>query len=174
MKQQHGSALIISLLILLVMTIIGISAMSSSTLEEKMAASDRNQKGVFQNAETSLKTAETELFKEDYNIVRGKMLDDTKGYYTQDDARFDYLTPSAWKPEDNCIAILKNSNNEGSSCYVIEESNVMLSPGEAGEYGATSSPERGNQISKITVRSTDKNGMSAAVLQSSVQKTITY
>jgi type IV pilus assembly protein PilX len=177
MKQQHGSVLIISLLILLVMTIIGISAMSSSTMEEKMAASDRNQKAVFQNAESSLKAAESALLNSGYDTIRTALLEGEKGYYSQDDARFDYLDPSAWDSDGadaNCIAIPNNSNNAGNSCYVIEESGITLTPGEAGEYGATSNPERGSQITKVTVRSSDSNGSSAVTLQSNLHKTITY
>lgn len=169
MRHQRGSALIISLLILLVMTIIGISAMSSSTLEERMAANDRNQKVVFQSAETTLVEAETTLAKADYNSeVRTALLDNKKGYYSQDDAAFDYFDADAWDPASSCISASDNS------CYVIEESSVTLLPGEAGEYGQVSSPERGHQITKITVRSTDPNENTAVILQSSLQKTITY
>ena len=176
MRQQHGSALIISLLILLVMTIIGISAMSGSTLEEKMAASDRNQKAVFQNAENSLKAAETALLQADYNnVVRLAMVNNTTGYYTQDDGRFDYFTPSAWVPNSSCIPLLNNSNG-GSSCYIIEE---VANPTSdqvdiSGGYDPASTPVRGNQLTRITVRSTDSNGMSSVILQSNLQKTIAY
>lgn len=169
MKQQRGSVLIISLLILLVMTMIGISAMSGSTLEEKMAASDRNHKVVFQNGETALKQAESTLLKADYNsVIRAKLATKEKGYYRQDDARFNYLTPTAWK--DKCVTDPSNSN----ACYVVEDQGLVLNPGEAGEYGQTANPERGSLITKITVRSSDTNGMSAAILQSNLQKTITY
>lgn len=173
MREQHGSALIISLLILLVMTIIGISAMSSSTLEEKMAASDRNQKAVFQNAETSLIQAETALAQADYNTeIRPALVSGQKGYYTQDDPKFDYLTPSAW--DGNCIEISDNSNLDGNSCYIIEEGAIENIAGEVQNVGPGSNPERGNQFSKITVRSTDNRGMSAVIVQSSLKTTITY
>jgi type IV pilus assembly protein PilX len=180
MKQQRGSALIISLLILLVMTIIGISAMSGSTLEEKMAASDRNQKAVFQNAENSLKQVETTLTQADYKtVIRPALVSDQTGYYEQDDSRFDYFSPSAWKPSGltpNCIVIANNSNNNGSSCYIVEEvkSPIFDQVDLSGGYDPASTPELGNQITRITVRSTDSNNMSAVILQSNLQKTITY
>jgi type IV pilus assembly protein PilX len=59
MKQsQTGAALVISLLILLVMTLIGVTAMSSSNLEEKMAGNSRDTELAFEAAEASLRGAE--------------------------------------------------------------------------------------------------------------------
>lgn len=55
---QRGSVLIVSLLMLLVLTIIGITAMSTSTLEEKMAGNSRDQNLAFQATEAALRDAE--------------------------------------------------------------------------------------------------------------------
>lgn len=55
---QRGSVLIVSLLMLLVLTLIGITAMSTSTLEEKMAGNSRDQNLAFQAAEAGLRDAE--------------------------------------------------------------------------------------------------------------------
>lgn len=60
-KSQAGAILFISLIILLVMTIIGIAAMNSVTLEGKMANNARNQKIAFQSAESALRAGETWL-----------------------------------------------------------------------------------------------------------------
>ena len=50
-KSQQGAALVVSLMILLVMTLIGITAMSSSNLEEKMAGNSRDMMLAFQAAD---------------------------------------------------------------------------------------------------------------------------
>ncbi len=55
---QRGSVLIVSMLMLLVLTLIGITAMSTSTLEEKMAGNSRDQNLAFQAAEAALRDAE--------------------------------------------------------------------------------------------------------------------
>ena len=60
-KSQVGAILFISLIILLVMTIIGIAAMSSVSLEGKMANNARNHKIAFQSAESALRAGETWL-----------------------------------------------------------------------------------------------------------------
>lgn len=57
-QHQRGSTLMISLIILLVMTLIGVTAMGTSTLEEKMAGNERDRQLAFQAAEAALRQAE--------------------------------------------------------------------------------------------------------------------
>lgn len=57
LHQQSGAVLIISLIMLLVMTIIGVTAMRSSTLEEKMAANTMNYNITFHAAESAIENA---------------------------------------------------------------------------------------------------------------------
>lgn len=54
---QHGAILIVALLILLVMTIIGISAMRTTTLDERIAANAQYKATTFQAAESALAAA---------------------------------------------------------------------------------------------------------------------
>ncbi|MFQ5469238.1 MAG: PilX N-terminal domain-containing pilus assembly protein [Gammaproteobacteria bacterium] len=58
-KRQNGSALVISLLILVVMTILGVTSMSSTSLEENMAANSQNSHVAFQAAESAINAAIT-------------------------------------------------------------------------------------------------------------------
>lgn len=55
---QRGSALIISLVILLVLTLIGITGMQTTVLEEKMAGNFRDKNIAFQAAESAMRDAE--------------------------------------------------------------------------------------------------------------------
>ena len=57
-KKQTGAALIVSLMMLLVMTLLGVSAMQTNILEEKMAGSGRDISLSLQAAETALREAE--------------------------------------------------------------------------------------------------------------------
>lgn len=59
--RQTGSALIISLVILIVMTLIGITAMGSSTLQERMAGNSRDMALSFQAGEAALRGGESWL-----------------------------------------------------------------------------------------------------------------
>ncbi len=56
--QQRGVALFISLVLLLVLTIIGVSAVQSTSLEVRMARNDQDSLLAFQAAESALRDAE--------------------------------------------------------------------------------------------------------------------
>lgn len=60
-KKQKGSALIISLLILLVMTVLGIQGMENTALEEKMSGNFRDRGIAFEAAEAALLAGEAWL-----------------------------------------------------------------------------------------------------------------
>lgn len=59
--RQQGAVLVVSLLILLIMTIIGVTTMQTTSLEEKMAGNLLEQRLAFQTAETALRVAEGQL-----------------------------------------------------------------------------------------------------------------
>jgi type IV pilus assembly protein PilX len=61
LRRQQGAVLITSLIILMVMTMIGLSSMQSTIVEEKMAGNMRDQAVAFQSAETALRTGENYL-----------------------------------------------------------------------------------------------------------------
>ena len=53
-NRQRGAVLIVSLILLVVMTPLGVSSMNSTSLEEKMAANSQESTRAFQAAETGL------------------------------------------------------------------------------------------------------------------------
>lgn len=55
---QRGAALVISLIILALMTLIGVTAIQVSTQQEKMVANARDSNNAFQAAESALRRAE--------------------------------------------------------------------------------------------------------------------
>ena len=60
-SRQRGAVLVISLLILLIMTLIGITGMQTSVLEERMAGNYRDIALAFQASETALRDAESRI-----------------------------------------------------------------------------------------------------------------
>lgn len=60
-RRQHGSAMIVSLIFLLLMTLIGTAAMRGSTMQERMAGNARDWNIAFQAAEAALREAEDYL-----------------------------------------------------------------------------------------------------------------
>ena len=61
MKNQRGVALFISLVLLLVLTIIGVSAVQTTSLEERMARNTHDSVLAFEAAEVALRSGETFL-----------------------------------------------------------------------------------------------------------------
>lgn len=60
-RQQSGSVLFISLMLLLMLTILGVTAMNNVTLEERMAGNLRDTELAFQASEAALRDAENWL-----------------------------------------------------------------------------------------------------------------
>lgn len=93
LPRQGGAVLIVSLLVLLVMTIIGVTAMQTTTFEEMMAGNMRDRNLAFQAAETAMRDAET--------LIAGAwttaVFNGTGGLYGENDTDPDYdATPSPW------------------------------------------------------------------------------
>jgi len=61
LNKQQGAALVVSLLVLLVMTMIGLAAVQTNVLEEKMAGNTHDKNLAFQAAEAGLRAAENAL-----------------------------------------------------------------------------------------------------------------
>lgn len=70
-KQQSGVVLVISLILLLLLTILGTTAMQVNGLEEKMAGNSRDQNIAFQAAESTLREAETFILNNPTDIYLG-------------------------------------------------------------------------------------------------------
>jgi len=60
--RQRGASLIVALLFLIVLTVLGLVALRSSTLHERMAGNDRDKATAFEAAEATLRDAERDIF----------------------------------------------------------------------------------------------------------------
>lgn len=63
-NKQNGVVLIISMIMLLMMTLLGVTAMKTALMEEKMAGNSRDTSLAFQAAETGLRDAEVWIANE--------------------------------------------------------------------------------------------------------------
>jgi type IV pilus assembly protein PilX len=61
-RTQRGAILVTSLLILLILTVIGITAMQVTRMQERMAGNSRDTSLAFQGSEAALRDAELQLF----------------------------------------------------------------------------------------------------------------
>jgi len=61
LRHERGAILIVALMFLVLFTIVGVSTISNTTLEERMAGNAREQATAFQAAESALRDAEVDL-----------------------------------------------------------------------------------------------------------------
>jgi type IV pilus assembly protein PilX len=167
MKKQSGVVLVISLVMLLLLTLIGISGTQTSTLEEKMAGNMRDKDLAFQAAESAMVQVETTL---DPNTL---VFDPsgTGGYYSED---------SALPTEENLIKDFFWANNPvaTSSLTTLGTVNTPIAPplfivqrmpGGATCFMPTPPGCQAGQLRqpyKITVRATGASPNSVVILQS--------
>jgi len=93
-KNQTGVVLVVSLVMLLLLTLIGLTGMQTTSLEEKMAGNIRNQNLAFQAAESALRAGEAVLTQ-----ATLPSFNNTNGMYAEGSAAsiFDDLTgTSVW------------------------------------------------------------------------------
>ena len=88
-NSQQGSVLIISLVIMVVLTILGVSGMRTTLLEEKMAGNMRDSQLAFQAAEATLKQAEHYI---EQNVVSISSFDNDGS-----DGLYDKSTERPWE-----------------------------------------------------------------------------
>jgi type IV pilus assembly protein PilX len=141
---QRGVALIMALVFLTLLTLIGVTAMSTTSLEEKMATNTRDRNLAFQAAETALLAAETWMAGLASEPGGGTWADATRGRYDFDPAAIDPIwetniwdgtnivaypcTPDDTTPSDStsCVAGTKTeiSKVARQPRYVVEKMGV--------------------------------------------------
>lgn len=90
--RQKGAVLIVSMIILLVMTMIGVTAMQTTTMEERMAGNMRDQNFAFQAAEVALRDAEDFI----EGIINTSGFNGTEGLHGLADTEPDYANSATW------------------------------------------------------------------------------
>lgn len=164
MHKQRGAVLIVSLVILLVLTMLGVQGMQTSTLEEKMAGNFRDKKLAFEAAEAALKAAEGVLNLSSTPPIANSS--GSNGVYTFASATINSY--SFWSGVTGT-----NTNLPGlqeNPKYVIEERGVQSGSGVSknAEAGAVSKSNfQGTTYGyRITARGTGGTANTVVILQS--------
>lgn len=164
-KNQSGSVLVISLIVLLVLSLIVLGLNRDVVLQEKMTAAFRESAVVFQAAEAGLSQVEREL-----TTLRDlSRFTNNNGFYLTGNSPDNYFDGSIW--ESNSTAEIELNYSELTVKYFVEYVGVELNDGSAETpvlsslYGA---PETGTSsaIYRIVVRSKSNNGGSEKILSS--------
>ena len=189
-RSQKGAVLIFSLVILLVMTWLGISAMSSTKLDMKMASNNQCQQESFQAAETALVIAENKLQAD--GIILSQLQDCPSGSnvcyeetcegglcfngtYAAGDDQIDCTLDATSPPPakvwlDTSLNVFTTASKhftptvEGDATYVIEFL-CYAARGDGTEFDALN-PNNGLPLFRITSQAVSKSGTCKTALQS--------
>ncbi|MDQ2068807.1 pilus assembly PilX family protein [Natronospira bacteriovora] len=171
-RQQRGAALLFSLIILLLLTVIGVTALQTTTLQERMAGAQRDRYIAFQVAEATVR--EVERFLDQLVLPT---FDGTNGLhhhassplnlvYEDDKRRVDWVATfaqSSVNPRSYDGAVIQSALPDGAvrPLWVVEE---VPSAGAGGPVAADEASVEGN-IYRITTLARGPSGRSLVVLQ---------
>ncbi len=175
-QQQHGAALVTSLIILLVLTVLGVSAMSTSSLEELMAGNLRDQNLSFQAAEAALQDGERYIDSWGGTPPTATSGGTNNGVYTQDEFGLYELYPfdtAIWNNAvattygaDTGIAISNLGEVAVLPMYIIEEEDFVA---KDASFKAQAQRE-GAYYYRVTARGVGASSNAVTLLQSTVAR----
>lgn len=157
-KNQSGAVLVISLIMLMLLTLIGISGTQNSALEEKMASNQRDKDLAFQAAESALSAAEASI------DTLGPTFSDfsdagTGGFYTEASTiptPQAILTDAFWNNSPVGVSSVSTLGNDlATPNYIIQQVTIPAPPGGLASQGY-----------RITVRATGRSSDTVVILQS--------
>ena len=173
LRRQQGVVLIVSLVLLLVLTILGIAAIQSTSLEERMAGNQRSHQLAFEAAEAGLRQGEQALNGlASLPPFDGSVL----GYYPNStDAGGNPLTAGAdwqnWNWAQKSIPYTGTLNIGGgtgaTASYYVEMFQYVPSAGQSLDVSAAI-PDQ--QLYAITARGVSPDGKSVVILQSTYKR----
>lgn len=161
-RGERGAVLIFSLIMLLLLTIIGVTAMQMTTLQERMAGGYRDRHLAFQGAEAALREGERLL---NQATVPPLSSNGANGLYQAETAPDWYDFDDATTREyaggnmDNAL----NQQLDSAPEYYVER--LKFQPSSGHSLGSDVSLED-NDLFRITARSSGGSGRANVVLQS--------
>jgi type IV pilus assembly protein PilX len=165
--RQSGAILVVSLLLLLVLTILGIMMMQTTRLQERMSGNTRDLNAALQGAEAGLRAGEGVLANAVSRPAAATALPcniceiPTLPVALQDDTQFNWLTMVT-----SSVALPGQGQGQPGSLhdnpqYVIEHTAFVTD-----ELGTGQDPPQGRDFYEVTARSTGLTTFPRTVLQS--------
>jgi len=173
-QKQSGAVLVLSLLMLFVLTLIGVSSLNTTTLEEKMSGNTRNQQLAFHAAEMAIGQAETFILAlpASFNPVTDwTSTTAATGLYPsrQGPSNTDATDKSWWATgSGNGIATYAGTIQDITNLpqYTIEYQGEAIEKVTNPELGNIKAKTTGVSIFLITARGTGLTANAAVVIQS--------
>ena len=163
-RNQTGVTLVVSLVILVALTVLGVTSMQSTRTEISMAGNQRELGITFNAAEAGLRDAEA--FVGD-SITKTIYSDPTTGLYDKTDPDPDYGDPATWKAAHP--ATIKLADVQEQPLFIVrylgDRSQNEVAAVNIGGYGS-SQPGKTVSNFRITARGTGQSGNARRYLQS--------
>jgi Tfp pilus assembly protein PilX len=136
-SDEDGSVMILALLMLAILSIMGVSATTTSTIEVQIAANDKNHKQNFYKAEGGAMEAATRLENETSTTV---LIDRTPAYMNAYNASVDMTQSSLWDyddadGDDNAETAHNNIDPNGTTYFSIVH--IGIADGSSLSLGGT-------------------------------------
>lgn len=166
-QSQRGIALAMTLIFLVLLTILGITAINTSTLEERMSGNTKDQNLSFQAAETALRAGET--WVESTTAATQLAVNNANGIYAPSTTTTDVWDSVAWSGTSNLVVYPGVPGASASGTlgdvnsnpkYIIE--NILTE---------ALSPSGTRVTVRITARGTGASDNTVSMVQSTYSKT---
>jgi len=159
---ERGAVLAVSLIMLLVVTLIAVSSMQGTVMEEKMAGNTRDRNLAFQTAESALREAETYV----QGLASMGTFTGSGGLYGLTDSEPDYGNTATWSDTVNHVVGTEPHVSYAAPQYFIKHYTIV--DGTAGALNMSGYGDNKGSgdvtIFKITARSTGASAESAEVI----------
>ncbi len=128
--RQHGGALIVSLILLLVMTLIGVSAMGTAMQEIRMSSTMQQETSALRRAEAALVTAEDAIDVLASDTVPFEFSTEGDAYHLAEDGVA--VRRADWSSISTMAGPVSSDNNEDDDdALVVEYFGATTIPGES-------------------------------------------
>jgi len=161
-RSQRGVVLIVSLIMLLVVTLLAVSSMQGTSLEEKMAGNTRDRNLAFQTTESGIREAETYI----EGIISLGSFNGSGGLYGLTDIDPYYAMATTWSDATQHVVANANYGSYAAPQYFIKHfTTVKGTEGAMNMSGYGDNKGTGDvSIFKITGRGTGGSADSAEVI----------
>lgn len=157
-RAQHGSVLILALILLIMLTVMAVTEMSINTVQTRVAANTTDQQIAFHTAEGALNEATNNLLSGQYSLT--DFINNTNGLYLANPANAPLWTTIDWNSSSSVIKSFQG-NSIAQSAYIIEQLPSIIVGGQG-----MNSPAN---VFRITARGVGASNNAVVILQSTVQ-----
>jgi type IV pilus assembly protein PilX len=160
--RQHGAVLVTAMLLLLVLTIIGVTAMQMSRMQERMAGNTRDVNLAFQAAEGALRSGEAYIAGLEIEPIGCSTSPCQVWQESAVATSVASLQESWWETNGQTFGQAAMDDLAEAPTSVVEELGFVRTDGAVN----MSDPPDGRNFYSITARSTGGSGQADVVLQS--------